>query len=478
MSDTPGVPDMLHPAHRRIVILGGGFAGVYAARELARLLPREEDCDITVIDRNNFFLFTPMVTEVAGGEVDPRDIVTAIRLLSPRVAFIQARVDAVDLDTKTVTYTTGDWASDIPEATATIQADHLVFALGSVPNYHHVPGLAEHSLTIKTAEDAVAVHNRAVALLERANGEPDERTRRVLLTFVVGGGGFSGVETMAALNSFVRESLRFYPNLDEREVRMVLAHHGGRLLPELGERLAHYTERQLRQRGVEVVLQTRVTGAGEDWVELGNGERIPTHMLVWAGGVMPSPLVRQLDCTHGRHGGIATDATFAVAGRPGVWAIGDCAEIPHPGSRETYAPTAQNATREGVRLARNIVALRQGQPVRPFRFSPLGELALIGKRTGVASVFGLQFSGLVAWAMWRAIYLAKEPHMGKRIRIAGSWLLDACFGRNLTDLPSRRTPAAPSARVTGRPETRAPGDAEASDSANTERGPALAGRTG
>lgn len=424
---------------KKIVILGAGFAGVNVARELARLLPREEDAEITIVDQHNFMLFTPMLTEVAGGEVDTRHIVSAVRRLSPRVTFAQGRVDGVDLASKKVTLTVGASAAGIPHSQTILQADHLVFALGSVTNFHGLPGVKEHSLTIKSIGDAAAIRNRALALLERADAEQDAAKRRDLLTFVVGGGGFSGVETMAALNDLARDGVKTYRHIGPDDIRTVLIHPGKRLLPEISAGLAGYAQMKLQQRGVEVVLNTKITQAGEDYVEIEGGKRISTRLLVWTAGVKPSPLIGVLDVKRGEHGGIVVDQCCAVPGHSGLWAVGDCAEVPQKGGQKTYAPTAQNATREGTQVARNIVAVLQGRRPRPFSYTPMGELALVGRHSGVASIFGLHFSGLPAWAMWRAVYLAKMPLMRNRLHIGTDWLLDLLFGREIAALPITRS---------------------------------------
>lgn len=425
---------------RKIVILGAGFAGIHVAQELAHLLPRAEDAQITLVDQNNFMLFTPMLTEVVGGEVDADHIISAVRRLSPRITFEQGRVDGIDLAHKRVTLTRGGAAA--PEEQRTLEADQLVIALGSVANFHDVPGVREHALTIKSVGDAATIRNHALELLGYAADEPDAEKRRALLTFVVGGGGFSGVETMAALNDLVRAAAHSDPRIDASEIRCVLVHPGERLLPELSAGLACYAQMKLQGRGVQVILDTKITGARPDAVELAGNKRIPTHMLVWTAGVTPSPVIGAIDCTRGHHGGIVVDACCAVDGHPGVWALGDCGEVPTPGGQDgqkTYAPTAQNAMREGTHVARNIAAVLRGKRPRPFVYTPIGELALVGKRSGVARLYGVRLSGFVAWALWRGIYLAKMPRMGKRIRIGLDWLLDVLLGREVAELPISRS---------------------------------------
>lgn len=421
-----------------IVVLGAGFAGVNAARELARLLPRQQDARILLIDETPFLLFTPMLTEVVGGKIDLRDVASPVRRLSPRITFLQARVQKVDIATKQLDLLIGTDLNDVPPCPCSLRADQIVFALGSVTNYHHVPGLKERALTIKCIGDAGAIHDRALALLERADAESDEQKRRALLTFVVGGGGFSGVETMAALNSLVRSVALYYPGIRDNDIRTVLVHPHDRLLPELGPRLGQYAQKELEVRGVEVILNTKIDGAGDDYVDLHNKPRMPAQTIIWTAGVTPNPIVRELPCNHGKHHGVATDSAFRVADYPGIWAVGDCAEVPRPGSDETYTATAQNATRQGTHVARNIVASMRGGQVTPFVYRPIGELAIVGERAGVAEVYGIHVAGLLAWLLWRAVYLAKEPSSGKRLRTAVDWLLDLAGPGTLPEYPGRR----------------------------------------
>ena len=409
---------------QKIVILGAGFAGMAAARTLATLLPARDDAAIVLVDQNDFLLFTPMLTEVAGGELDARHIVASPRQLSPRVRFEQATVEHIDLATRSVVL-----RSPMDSRTTTLRADHLVIALGSAPNYHHIPGVQEHSASIKTVTDAVGARNRIIQCLEAARLEADADARHQLLTFVVAGGGFTGVETIAALNDLARSTARAFGGIAPDDITAMIVEPGSRLLQEVSVDLADYAQQKLEEHGVRVMLNTRITMADATGVQIEPGGRIAARTLVWAGGVKPNPLVGTLDCRHGHHGGVVVEPSCAVAAHPGVWALGDCAEIPQPQSNGTYAPTAQNATREGALVARNIVATLRGQPQQPFTFDPIGEVALVGRHEGVATLYGYRFSGVPAWAMWRAIYVAKMPSVAQRWRIVLDWLLDAIFGR-------------------------------------------------
>jgi NADH dehydrogenase len=440
------VANMTIPRGRKIVILGAGFGGTNVALELAKLLPEPDDGEIIIVDEDPFLLFTPMLTEAAGGELDTHHIVSPAIHLPRRIRFEQGRVDAIDLKEKRVTLTVGNPAGGVPEAQRTLLADQLVIALGSTTNFHGIPGLEQHALPMKRLQDAAAVRSRVLALLERADEELAADARRPFLTFVVGGGGFTGVETMAAINDLIREQVGRFPNIDPKDVRTVIIHPGDRLLAELDPDLSAYAQRKLQERGVEVLLNTKITGAGEGYVELEGNRRIPAYLLIWAAGVKPSPVIETIDCRRGHHGGIVVDASCAVPDHPGVWALGDCAEIPRPDGQGTYAPTAQNATREATLVARNIAATLQGERPQPFRFQPLGELALVGRRTGVARIYNFHFSGLLAWAMWRAIYWAKMPDRRQRIRILLDWVLDLVLGR---DIVVETAPAVPATSAGG-----------------------------
>jgi NADH dehydrogenase len=414
-----------------IVIVGAGFAGLNTARELARLLAEKDLCRITLVDQNNFLLFTPMLTEVAGGELDPWHIVAPPRRLSPRVNFQKARVQSIDLANRSLRLEVEAGVD------RTLVADHLVIALGSTTNNHGIPGVAENSLSMKSVGDAIAIRNRVMGALERASEEPDSAARRKILTFVVAGAGFTGVETVAAINGLARESTKQYPSLSADEITAYLIDPGDRLLHELDPDLAASASRELEAHGVRILLKTKIAGAGANYVELEGGRRIAARVLVWAGGVMPNPLVKTLGCRLGHHGGIVVDEFCRVPEHAGVWAIGDCAEIPKPGGKGTQPPTAQNATREGEHVARNIVATLRGEDPQPFTFERIGELALVGRHAGVGQIYGRQFSGFAAWALWRGVYLSKMPGMAQRTRILLDWILDAVFGREIAELPMK-----------------------------------------
>lgn len=421
----------------RIVILGAGFGGVQVAQRLARLFPKPASAEIVLIDQNNFLLYTPMLIEVLGGQVDMLDIVTATRQISPRIAFQQGRVEDIDPRSRCVALRIGGTGMGDPMARVTIDADHLVLALGSAPNYYGIPGLPENSLSMNNLCDAVGIRNRTLALLERANAEADAHARCALLTFVVGGGGFSGVETAAALNDLVRDAARYYPRIRPEDIRVVVIEALGRLLPELDPRLADYALRKLRENRIEVMLNTKVLRASRESIELDGNRCVDMRTLIWTGGVSPVSVVKGLDCQHGKHGGLVVEPTCAVPGLPGVWALGDCADVPLPDRQGFYANTAQNATRQGKLVAENIAAALRGGSLRRFVYKPIGEAAALGRRSGVACIYGICVSGFAGWFIWRTIYLLKLPHLKQRMRVASDWTLDLVFGREIAEVPSQ-----------------------------------------
>ncbi|MGB7933338.1 MAG: NAD(P)/FAD-dependent oxidoreductase, partial [Gammaproteobacteria bacterium] len=327
---------------------------------------------------------------------------------------------------------------DLPEP-YDVPCDQLVLALGAVTNFYRTPGLAEHALTMKTLGDAILVRNRVIDALELADNQIDETARKKTLTAVIAGGGFAGVETAGAVNDFLREGMKFYPHLKEDMVRMVLVHPGDVILPELSESLGRYAEKRLGERRVEIRLKTKVAAYDGQEVTLDDGTKIATRMLIWTAGTTPAPALAGLPCTL-QGGRVVTDEFLQVPTCPGVWALGDCAAVPDPfNPGKSYPPTAQHAARQGAVLAKNIVAVMRGKPPQPFRFKILGLLASIGRRTAVAEILGLNFSGIIAWFFWRSIYLSKLPGFQKKVRVALDWMLDLFFSKELVQLPTLRS---------------------------------------
>ncbi len=413
----------------RIVILGGGFGGTAVARRLEQLFPQDTAVEITLVDRENFSLFTPLLPEVPSGALEPKHVVSPLRAHLRRTIVRQAEIRAVDPSTRMVV------AAHCPECRIYyLPYDHLVIALGSVTNFFGLPGVATHALTMKSLADASALHAHVVDKFEHADMEPDPETRRELLTFVVVGGGFAGVETAAELNDFVRGAGRYYPMVRREEVHVVLVHLGGRILPEVSESLSAYALQKLRSRGVEVRLETRIEHCTPDRVHLSTGEEIRSRSLIWTAGIAPNPLVAAIHLPKVPGGRIETTETLEIKGHPGVWALGDCASILDPAAGRPYPPTAQHAIRQGRRVAENIAAVIRGQTPQPFRYRPFGVLAGLGHHSAVAEILGFKFSGAVAWWLWRTVYLLKLPGLERKVRVALDWTLDLFFPRDIVYL--------------------------------------------
>jgi len=416
----------------RILILGGGFSGLYTALELEKKLGT--DVDITLVNKENFFLFTPMLHEVAASDLDLSAIVNPIRKMLRKTNFFHGEVEQIDLDSKKV-YVSHGTAHHHHE----LEYDHLVIGLGSITNFLNIPGLEQRALTMKSLGDAIYLRNRMIANMEEADFECSSDRRKPLLTFVVAGGGFAGVETIASINDFLREAIRFYPHLREEMLRVVLVHPGKVILPELGEKLGVYTQKILARRGVEVRVNTRVAGLTDRGVALNDGTTIETDTLIWTAGTSPNPLLAMLPCMKEK-GRIKANEYMEVQNYPGVWALGDCSVIPDPKTGTAYPPTAQHALRQGRVLAQNIAAAIRGGKRKPFLFSTIGQLASIGRRTGVANIMGINFSGFIAWWLWRTIYLSKLPRFEKKFRVALDWTLDLIFSKDLVQFQTLRAP--------------------------------------
>ena len=412
--------------------MGGGFAGLSAAMYLDKTLARRADAEVTLINRENFILFTPMLHEVAAGDLYPGDIVNPLRRILHHVKFVQAEVQAIDLSARRVRCVGG-----VAKLELDFEFDHLLLTLGSETNFFDLPGVSEWAVTMKSMFDAAMLRNRVLALLEEATLQNDSDVRRRILTFVTAGGGFAGAETTGAINDFVRDVVRYYPDLSEELVRVVVIHPGDFLLPELGQELGDYAERKLRERKVEVIKGVRVANYDGSLVTLTDGKSIPASTLIWTAGVKPSPVIAPLPCQKER-GRLLVSDFLAVTGVPGLWAAGDCAAVPVSNTEKFHPPTAQHGLREGLVAAKNIEAVVLDRPLKAFTFTTLGQLATIGRRTGVAMVFGIKFSGFIAWMLWRTVYLMKLPRLPKKLRVMVGWTLDLLFAKDIEQMLTLR----------------------------------------
>jgi NADH:ubiquinone reductase (H+-translocating) len=421
---------------KRIVILGGGFAGMRTAECLEEKSRANSSISLTLINETNALLFTPMLAEVAGSSLEPSHISTPLRSALRRTEFIRGVVGEVDLE-KRLVILHGDAAVDGASSRRQVPYDQLVFALGSISNYLGMTNIEKFAFNFKSLLDAIRIRNHVIEMFERADLESDLARRSSLLTFVVAGGGFAGVELAGALNDFAHGILADYPRLHPHELNITLVHSRDRILPELSESLARYAQEKMQLRGVTFRLNTRIEDARPGVVRLSDGE-IHAETLVWTAGTTPNPLLKSLRLEKDKRGALLVDSTLAVPGRPGLWAIGDCAAITDATTGHPCPPTAQFALREAELLASNILAQLEGRPTRKFHFDSLGALCVVGHQTACAELSipfarakSLRFSGLFAWLLWRGIYLAKLPGLERKIRVLMDWTVELFFPRDI-----------------------------------------------
>jgi NADH:ubiquinone reductase (H+-translocating) len=398
-----------------VLVLGGGFAGGYVARELGKR-------GATIVSKDNFMLYTPLLPEAAAGTLEPRHCVVPLRVMCPHAELILGRVKTLDLETRTADVETG-------EGTQTVSWLDLVLALGAVPRTLPIPGLSEHALSFKSLADAIGLRNHVLSQLETADaalGE-EERTRR--LSFVFVGAGYAGVEALAELSDLVEDALKYYPRLRATPRRWVLVDAAPRILPEIPLRLGDYAAMELRARGVEIHVDTTLESLSADEAVLGDGTRIPTSTLVWTAGVAPNPLLRELPLTLDEKGRVEVDQLLRVTGQEHVWALGDCARVPNTRSDRPDPPTCQHALRQARRLARNLVG-----PPEPYGYRMLGQVATLGRHKGIAEVLGLRLRGFVGWWVTRTYHLYQLPLLSRKLRVVVDWTVALFFRRDIAEL--------------------------------------------
>lgn len=414
---------------KTIAIVGGGFAGTKLLRELDGRLP--SGYELLLISDESYTTFNPLLPEAVGASVFPEQVVAPIRQMIRSARFVMGRVTAIDPARRTLRCETLAGAREE-------RYEHLLLAFGSRARLDLLPGLAEHGLALKTVGDALHVRNMVLRRVARIELEADPALRRRLGRFVVIGGGFSGVETAGALVDCLAGLRRYYPRVDASLLKVTLLQDHPRLLPELAERLGRAAHASLAARGVEVRVGTRARLVGERGVMLATGEFVPAATVICTIGTQPNPLVERMLLPTER-GRIVVNPDLSVPGVPGLWAIGDCALVPNAHDGKPAAPTAQFAVREAKAAAANLLASLADRPTRAFRYRARGAMAAIGHRRGVADVFGVPLSGLPAWLLWRAYYLAQMPTFGRKLRIFVEWTWGMFFGADVTHLRFTRS---------------------------------------
>ena len=419
---------------RRVLILGGGFGGVYVAVHLGKLLSKKEleEIEIALVNRENYIVFQPLLPEVVSGSVELNHVIAPIRRMARRARLFTRDVESIEPGQRIVTLAPG-----IRPSTTSIHYDHLVIALGTRLDHSKIPGMREHAHPFKYLGDALYLRNQLVHALEEAEVETDPDMRRRLLTFVVAGGGFSGVECIAEMNDFLRDAVRVYHNISEKDLRLILLQRGERILPEVTQSLAAFAHKLLTKRGVEVRLGAGLKAASADAVVVedkrsGQTETIATRTTIATVPAGPHQLLVSLPFPQDK-GRIVVNQETEVPGWPGVWALGDCAAIKQVDGQMS-PPTAQHALRQARTCAENIIASFRGTPKKIFAFTGLGKLGSLGRRSAVAEVFGIHLKGFIAWLFWRGVYVTKFPGADGQLRLIADWFLDTFLPRDITQL--------------------------------------------
>lgn len=421
---------------KKVIIIGGGFAGVYTARRL--ISKAKHKLDVELINTNNYFVFQPLLPEVASGTISAQDAVVPLRVLVKGVRIRQAEVVSVDKESKTVCLLQGSRQTLIH-----IPYDHLVITSGQEANLSFVAGMDAHAMTIKDLSDAYQIRNHILQCLEWADVTINPETKKKLLTFVVAGGGFSGVETIGEIVEMIHRALRYYPNISKQELNPVIVHSADVLLPELHQKLGKYTEKVFKKRGIQVMLGARVDSVTANEVVTNTGERIATATLISSIGNKSPKFVEQMKLALER-GKLKADSALNAEGQKNIWCLGDVALIPLNNDKDNpeYAPpTAQFAVQEAKHCADNIVANIENKPLVPFAYKPRGSLASLGSYSGVGEVFGIRVSGIIGWAVWRGFYILKIPGFVTKLRITLNWFYDYFLPRNIVYLEQKNKPS-------------------------------------
>jgi NADH dehydrogenase len=425
----------------RVVIIGGGFAGMYAAIEMKRVAAAGHS--VTLVSSENFMQYQPFLPEVASGTIDPRAVVVPLRPLLKHVNVEVGDVMAIDRERRRIEVRIPDGAE------VSVGYDVIVLTAGSWSRVLPVPGLAEHGVGFKTIQEAIYLRNHVLSRLDVASETEDAERRVAALTFVFVGAGYAGVEALGELEDLARDAMRNYPSLRADEMRWILIEASGRILPELPADLASYAADQLRGRGIEIRLETRLESAEAGTIRLSDGRTFPADTLVWTAGVKPSPLAGLGGFPVDERGRVQVDDRLRVIGIQDAWAAGDIAAIPDATTGGLAPPTAQHAMREGRRLGRNVTSSILGGPVEPFVWRNVGGVCSLGRYKGVANVFGIKVKGFAGWFLHRSYHLWAMPTIGRRVRIALDWTIALLFPRDITQFGSFEDPRGPFRRAAG-----------------------------
>ncbi|MGE5762900.1 MAG: NAD(P)/FAD-dependent oxidoreductase [Mycobacterium leprae] len=426
---------MTAPRPPRILVVGSGYVGMYTALRLQSKL-RDGEASVTVVDPQSYMTYQPFLPEAAAGNLEPRHVVVPLRRVLPKVELLNGRVVRVDHARRVARF------APLTGAERDLSYEVLVVAPGSVSRTLPIPGLAEHGIGFKTVAEAIYLRNHILEKLDIAASATDPELRRRALTFLFIGGGYAGVEALAELEDMARDAAEYYPTVSAEDMRWVLVEAAGRILPEVGGDLGDYTVAELRERGIEVLLRTRVESLEDGHVVLDNGDAFDAETIVWTAGVKPNPLVANTDLPLDEKGRVKATEFLTVDGVDGAWSAGDCAAVPDltKGPGALCGPSAQHAVRQAKRLADNLVATLRGQPMRPYAHEYAGSVASLGLHKGVAQVYGVKLRGWPAWFMHRTYHLSRVPTLNRKARVVADWTLALFFKREIVSLGSLHDP--------------------------------------
>lgn len=429
---------MVNRKSKHIVIVGGGYVGLYTGLRLQRTLRRElrdGSVRITLIDPQSYMTYQPFLPEAAAGNISPRHVVAPLRRVLPKVRILNGKVSKVHHEARTVTFEPAVGHS------REIEYDVIVMAAGSISRTLPIPGLADSAIGFKTVGEAIALRNRVLALLDRAESTDDEDVRRRALTFVVVGGGFAGIEALAELEDMTEDSIKYYPSIEKKDLRWVLIEASNRILPEVGPEMGEWTAEQLRERGIELKMETLLQSCEGGLVRTSDGDEFEAATIVWTAGVKPSPVVNSTDLPLDERGRIKTTTRLTIAGVKGAFAAGDIAGVPDVTNAGQYcAPNAQHAVRQAKVLAENITAYLRGEKLRDYRHKYAGSVAGLGLYRGVANVYGVKLRGFPAWFMHRTYHLSRVPTVNRKVRVVADWTLSLFFKRETVSLGEIENP--------------------------------------
>lgn len=420
-------------AAQRILILGGGFAGVYTGYELQSALNlKQARIELGIVNRENFFVYYPLLPEIISGAIETESILNPIRLVVPQATLYVGEVTKIDLENNSVEIRHGLYGHH--QEPRTLYYDHLVLALGGVANTARIPGLAEYAFDVQRLSTAFALRNHLIDVLEQADIETNPAKKKRLLTFAVVGGGATGVEVAAEIHNLVVEASDYYKHIEHDDLRVVIVHSGERLFADLPEHLASFAERILQERGIEILFNKRAARVEPDALHLNDDSVIDTRTVVGSIGLQPNPLIRDLPVPHDDRGRVNVNQYLLVEGHSNVWALGDNARVCDPNTGEPYPQSAQHAVRGAKLVARNIAASMRGETLEPMTYKTIGQMVPLGHRSAIAEIRGRSLAGLPAWFIWRTYYLSSLPRWTKKLRVAFDWTLGLFFPPELVQL--------------------------------------------